>query len=132
MKPMERVVKDLLIALAGFKEEDFDQPAIPPVTVAPACAETPSLTRNGPIEQGVYAWNGKKAHCQPIPWRILDYMEGKNHAQQDDVIEYAWGKEDFPSDPSFRRALSRANSCLSNASAPFFYVLRQGCIVREA
>jgi hypothetical protein len=102
----------------------------PQVVPSDVRASTPGKPANGLARGDILWYEGQRYEFQHISWLILEFMWGKDSAQETDLTEHVWGDPVVPTG-TLKGALSRLNTSLLEYKLPFRFRRKQGDILRH-
>ncbi|MGE3803820.1 MAG: hypothetical protein AB7K24_03995 [Gemmataceae bacterium] len=73
---------------------------------------------DGPKPPNWLEWKGQKWKMQPVPWKLLRHMWGRDVASFDELAEAVWG-ESVVTSGQVKVAVTKINSTLGQAGVPF-------------
>ncbi len=84
-----------------------------------ATPEAPTKSE-GAVSQGMFVYNGTKTDgIEPAPWRLLQFMEGKNESDIDEAYHYAINDDEKDwTDSAIKSIVRKANAALEAVSHP--------------
>jgi hypothetical protein len=78
-------------------------------------ADAANKTKDGPQPSGKFRWKGKLHKLPPYVSRIIEFMWGKEAANESDLMDYVWGHDNETSPENLRKHISIANRHLVDA-----------------
>jgi len=95
-----------------------------PIIVGEPNGAAPSNLDEGPQSDGTFRYGGDSFPVPRIPWRLLDFMWGRDCAPIDEVEDSVWPDGATPS--ALKSALNKLNETLSKACYPKYLGQKQG------
>jgi HEAT repeat protein len=119
---------------AHWSAEPRDQPnSEPPVSTgdSPAPDPAPTPPRDGPDDRGNLWWEGTPHHVPRTPFRLLNYMWGKDKKKIEKVEKHVWGQREIDDGP-IADALHDLKVIMKKAGVPWYYGREGALIVKKS